>query len=172
MTLIRNTLSIVTVLCAFIVPAQADDDTGFYIGAGYAATDYNDDNFDDSVDQLGLRTGYMFTDNFGIDLTGTLMGDASSNNVDAEIGVFAISAIASVPLGEYFDLYGKLGGAQVRTSTSIGDTELSDESSTELYWGIGGEIDFGVINLFLEYNRFDTDAVDINTAMAGIKFEF
>ena len=172
MTLIRNTLSIVTVLCAFIVPAQADDDTGFYIGAGYAATDYNDDNFDDSVDQLGLRTGYMFTDNFGIDLTGTLMGDASSNNVDAEVGVFAISAIASVPLGEYFDLYGKLGGAQVRTSTSIGDTELSDESSTELYWGIGGEIDFGVINLFLEYNRFDTDAVNINTAMAGIKLEF
>lgn len=172
MTFYKSTLSAMAIASVLIMPVQADDDTGFYIGAGYAATDFNDDNFDDSVDQLGLRAGYMFTDNFGIDLTGTLMGDASSNNVDAEVGVFAISGIASIPLGEYFDLYGKLGGAQVRTNTSIGDTELSDESSTELYWGIGGEIDFGVVNLFLEYNRFDTDAVNINTAMAGIKFEF
>ena len=172
MTFYKTALSTIAVLSIFALPAQADDDAGFYIGAGYAATDFNNDNFDDSVGQLGLRTGYMFTDNFGIDLTGTLMGDASSNNVDAEVGVFAISGIASVPLGNYFDLYGKLGAAQVATKTSIGDTDITDESSTELYWGIGGEIDFGVVNLFLEYNRFDTDAVDINTAMAGIKLEF
>lgn len=172
MTFSRNTLSMVAIICAFIMPAQADDDTGFYIGAGYAATDFNDDNFEESVDQIGLRGGYMFNDNFGIDLTGTLMGESSSDNIDAEVGVFAISGIASVPLGEYFDFYGKLGAAQVMTSTSIGDAELSDESSTELYWGVGGEIDFGLVNLFLEYNRFDTDAVNINTAMAGVKFEF
>lgn len=172
MNFYKSTLSVAAVLCAFVLPVQADDDTGFYIGAGYAATDYNDDNFDDSVGQLGLRGGYMFTDNIGIDLTSALTADDSSGNVDAEVGVFAVSGIGSVPLGEYFDLYGKLGAARVKTSTTIGDTVFSDESSTEFFWAVGGEVDFGVVNLFLEYNRFDTDAVNINTAMAGIKLEF
>ncbi len=168
----KKTLSAVAILCALVAPAQADDDTGFYIGAGYAATDVDDDNFDDSIGQLGLRGGYMFTDNIGIDFTGYITNDKDSGNVNNEVGIGAISAIGSVPLGEYFDFYGKLGAARVVAKSTIGDSTYYDDSSTEFFWGVGGEVDFGVVNLFLEYNRFDTDAVNINTAMAGVKFEF
>jgi len=164
-------ISTLLVICAISLPVQADD-AGFYVGAGYAVTSFNDDNFDDSIDQLGLRTGWMFTDNIGIDLTATTLGDSSNDLFDSEVGMFALSGIASVPLGEYFDLYGKLGAARISASTEIGDTTLTDDSSTELYWGLGGEIDFGVVNLFLEYDRFDTENVDLNTVMAGIKLEF
>lgn len=167
-----KTLSVAAILCALVMPAHADDDAGFYIGAGYAATDVNDDNFDDSIGQLGLRGGYMFTNNIGIDLTGYMTNDSDNGNVNAEVGMWALSGIGSVPLGEYFDLYGKLGAARVVTKSTIGDSVFYDDSSTEFFWAVGGEVDFGMVNLFLEYNRFDTDAVDINTAMAGIKFEF
>ena len=171
MTYLKNSMAIAAIFCALALPAHADD-TGFFLGGGYAATDFNDDDFNSSIAQLGLRGGYMFTDNFGIDLTTVLKGDDNDNNVKAESGMFALSGSAKLPLGDYFDLYGKLGAARVLTSTTIGDIELSDESSTELYWGLGGKVDFGVFNIFLEYNRFDTDHADINTAMLGILFEF
>ena len=172
MNFYKNTLSAVAVLCALVLPAHADDDKGLYLGMGYAATDVNDDNFDDSIGQLGLRGGYMFTNNLGIDLTGFMTSDSDDGNVNAEVGIWAVSGIGSVPLGEYFDLYGKLGAARVVTKSTIGDSVFYDDSSTEFFWAVGGEVDFGMVNLFLEYNRFDTDSVDINNAMAGIKLEF
>lgn len=172
MKLYRNTLTAMAVLCALALPVHADDDTGFFLGMGYAATDVDDDNFDDSIGQLGLRGGYMFTDNLGIDLTGYMTNDSDSGNVNTEVGMWGISGIGSVPLGEYFDLYGKLGAAQVVARSTVGDSVFYDDSSTEFFWAVGGKVDFGMVNLFLEYNRFDTDAVNINTAMAGILLEF
>ena len=168
----RNTLTAAAVLCALTLPAHADDDQGIYLGMGYAATAVNDDNFDDSIGQLGLRGGYMFTNNIGIDLTGYMTNDSDDGVVNAEVGIWAVSGIGSIPLGEYFDLYGKLGAARVVARSTVGDSVFYDDSSTEFFWGVGGEVDFGMVNLFLEYNRFDTDTVDINTAMAGIKLEF
>jgi len=169
-TLKKNMLPLAALLFAFALPVQADQ--GFYLGAGYANTDFNDSNFDDSIDQFGLRAGYMFTENFGIDLTSAMTSSATNGLAEAEVGVFAINGIVSVPLGEYFDLYGKLGGARVKTKSTFGNSTITEDSSTELFWGVGGKVDFGVVNLFLEYNRFDTDLVDINTAMAGVLFEF
>lgn len=168
----RNTLLAAAVLFALVLPAQADDDQGLYLGLGYAATDIDEDNFDESIGQLGLRGGYMFTNNLGIDLTGYMTSDSDDGNLNAEVGIWSISGIGAVPLGEYFDLYGKLGAARVVTKTTFGDSVVYDDSSTEFFWAVGGEVDFGMVNLFLEYNRFDTDAVNINTAMAGIKLEF
>jgi len=166
----KNMLPLAAVLFAFALPAQADQ--GFYIGAGYANTDFNDSSFDDSIDQFGLRGGYMFTENIGIDFTSAMTSSATNGLAEVEVGVFAISGIASVPLGDYFDLYGKLGGARVKTKSTFGNSTISEDSSTELFWGVGGKVDFGVVNLFLEYNRFDTELVDINTAMVGVLFEF
>lgn len=163
-------LPLAALLFAITVPAQADQ--GLYLGAGYANTDFNDSSFDDSIDQFGLRGGYMFTENFGIDLTSAMTSSATNGPVEAEVGVFSVNGIASIPLGDYFDLYGKLGGARVKTKTTFGNSDITEDSSTELFWGVGGKVDFGVVNLFLEYNRFDTDQVDINTAMAGVLFEF
>jgi opacity protein-like surface antigen len=165
-------LSVATMLCAMMPMAHADDDTGFYLGAGWARTDVNDNNFDESIDQLGLRAGYMFTDNFGIDLTSVVQGDTKTDNIAVEESALALSGIASLPLGEYFDLYGKLGVGRVKARLFTDNDVFTDDSSTELFWGIGGEVDFGVTNIFLEYNRIDTDIVDINFAMLGLKFEF
>ena len=168
----KSAIVIATILCAFVVPAQADDDTGFYIGAGWALTDVNDDDFDESMDHLGIRAGYMFTDNFGIDLTSILEGDKKTDNITGEVSAMALSGIASFPLGEYFDLYGKLGIGKVEARVFTDNEVYSEDSSTELFWGIGGEVDFGVTNIFLEYNRFDSDNINLNATMLGLKFEF
>lgn len=125
----------------------------------------------EAINQLGLRAGYMFTDNFGIDLTSVLKGDTVTDNIGGEVSILGISGIASLPLGDYFDLYGKLGAAQVKAKVFTDQDIYSDNSSTEFYWGIGGEVDFGVTNIF-KYNRVDTENININTPMLGIKFEF
>jgi opacity protein-like surface antigen len=164
-------LSVAAMLCTMIPMAHADDDTGFYLGAGWARTDVNDDNFDESIDQLGLRAGYMFTDNFGIDLTSVLKGDTVTDNISGEVSILGLSGIAKLPLGDYFDLYGKLGAGQVKAKVFTDNDVFTDDSSTELYWGVGGKVDFGVTNIFLEYNRIDTDLVNVNTVMLGLLFE-
>jgi len=165
-------LSVASILCAMVPIAHADNDTGFYLGAGWALTDVNDDNFDESTDHLGLRAGYMFTDNSGIDFASIVEGDKKTDNITGEVSILGLSGIASIPLGEYFDLYGKLGVGQVEARVFTDDEVYSEDSSTEFYWGIGGEVDFGVTNIFLEYNRFDTDNIDINSVILGLKFEF
>lgn len=164
--------SIVTAMCALSPLALADDDTGFYLGVGWALTDVDDNNFDESMDHLGFRAGYMFTDNFGIDLTSIIEGDEKTDDVTAEVSAIGLSAIASAPLGEYFDVYGKLGIGEVEARVFTDDEVFTEDSSTEFFWGIGGEVDFGVTNIFLEYNRFDSENVNLNATMLGLKFEF
>ena len=84
----------------------------------------------------------------------------------------AVSAIAQSNFGRTV-LYGKLGAAQVgvKVENSNGTTR-DDTSETELYWGVGAEYDFGKVDAFIEYNRFDTDNTDLNTTMIGLKYEF
>ena len=167
-----KSLAVASILCATMPVAFADDDTGFYLGAGWARTDVNDDNFDESMDHLGIRAGYMFTDNFGIDFTSILEADERKDIVIGEVSALALSGIASFPLGDYVDLYGKLGVGKVEARVFTDDKVFTDDSSTELFWGIGGEVDLGVTNIFLEYNRFDSENVNLNAVMLGLKFEF
>ena len=131
-----KSLAVASILCATMPVAVADDDTGFYLGAGWALTDVNDDNFDESMDHLGLRAGYMFTDNFGIDFTSILEGDQKTDNVTGEVSAIALSGIASFPLGEYFDLYGKLGIGKVEARVFTDEEVYTEDSSSELFWQV------------------------------------
>lgn len=137
-----------------------------------ARSSVNSDDFDESETEVGLRAGYMFNPAFGIDLTTVKLGARSANNLDIDVGVVAVSAIAQANLGRTA-LYGKLGAAKVgvKVENSNGTTR-DDTSETELYWGVGAEYDFGKVDAFIEYNRFDTDDADLNTTMVGLKYEF
>ena len=150
----------------------ADEDSGFYVGIGLARSDANADEFDEAGNEVGLRAGYMFNDNFGVDLTSATLGSTTDNGYDLDIGVVSLGAIGSVPMGERFDVYGKVGAARIVVDvTKDGESDI-ESSSTELYWGVGSEVDFGRTNLFLEYNRFDAEEANVNTLMTGVKYEF
>ncbi len=151
---------------------DADNDSGFYAGIGLARSDVDANDFDESGNEVGLRLGYMFTDNIGVDLTSASLGTTSAEGFDIDVGVVAIGVIGSIPVGEAADIYGKMGAARIVLEASKDGVSEIDSSDTELFWGVGGEIDLGVTNIFLEYNRFDAEQADVNTLMTGVKFEF
>ena len=168
----KKALAGLAIVCIFTVPVQADQETGAYFGLGYNRTDFEGYNYDGSIGQLSLRGGYMINHSFGIELTAIVPSDSTDDGYVTEVGMLAISGMGIIPLGEYWDIYGKLGVAQVSTDTKFNDTYQVQEDSTELYAGLGIELDFGTINYYLEYNWFDIDLVDLETLSAGIKFEF
>ncbi|MFT6156639.1 MAG: hypothetical protein ACI9I4_001546, partial [Neolewinella sp.] len=151
---------------------HADDDAGLYIGAGLARSDINTNQFDEAENELGLRAGYMLNDTFGVDITTASLGSTTVDGFDIDVGAIALSAIGSIPVGEAIDVYGKLGAARIVVEVSKGSQSAIDTSDTELFWGVGGEVDLGVTNVFVEYNRFDAEQADVNTLVAGLKFEF
>ncbi len=164
----------VGILLAMGVGSQAEsfDDSGLYAGVGVARSDLNSNDFDETANEAAFKIGYMFTDSLGVDLTLTSAGVDSAVGLDVDAGIYMLSGVGSLPVGEYVDLYAKLGVARVAAEVSVLGVSQLDENTNQPFWGVGGEVDFGVANLFAEYNRIDTDDIDVNTAIAGVKVEF
>lgn len=173
-------------------PAMAADDSGFYIGAGFGETavEVNDIadlglKFDDSGTTWKILGGYQFMKYFGAELEYIDAGDAEdrwresaggySAEVDASIGFsgFNASAVGILPLGEKFNVFGKLGfimwDADFEVSGSVVGPDIDEDfrdrgtdDGTDLSWGIGAGFNFTEnLGVRLEYQSFeisDTDA--------------
>ncbi len=163
---------------------QADDDTGWYLGAGVTRLDANfkdidDLDFDDSDNAFFIKGGYMFNDIIGLEGGWLDLGDyegGSGIKVDAD--AFWLAGVANWSVAEQFDLYAKLGAFFVNATSDQfipGIGQISDDDDkTELGGGIGAEWDLGNWNIFLEYNRIDTSVTDlrVDAIGLGVKYEF
>ena len=160
----------------------ADDDTGFFLGASVNRLsadqdDVNDVDFDDSDNAFGLKGGYMFTDLLGIeggyiDLGNyNASGNDAGNNLSLDAEGFYLVGVLNFSFAENWDAYGKLGAFAFDSNTDITDF---DESSTELFGGLGIEYDFGTWNIFGEFSKLDTDInnLSIDILSLGVKYEF
>lgn len=162
-------------------PTFADDDTGFFLGASVNRLsadqkDVNDVDFDDSDNAFGLKVGYMFTDLLGIEGGYIDLGDYNASNdegIDLNLDAegFYLVGVLNFSFAENWDAYGKLGAFAFDSNSDF--TEF-DESSTELFGGLGIEYDFGTWNIFGEFSKVDTDTNDlsIDIISLGIKYEF
>ena len=153
--------------------AHADDDTGFFVGLGLSRADVSANQFDESQNEPAFKLGYMLNDNYGFELDVIDIGTTSAQQRNIDVGIVAISAVGSYSLTERLEAYGKLGAAEVALSLKQNDVDITDEESTEFFWAVGGELDFGAANIYLEYNRFDGPASsNINVLVIGAKYEF
>jgi hypothetical protein len=178
-----KTLTLSSAIVALgLSPACADDDTGGYIGisANRLSVDNvetTDTDFEDSDTAFGAKVGYMFTDMFGIEGGYLDLGDYETRgqeegrNLSLDAEGWYLAGVLNFSLAENFDLYGKLGAFSVDSNSDFTDFE---ESSTEVFGGVGAEYDLGAVNLFGEFNVIDTDIADINwdVISLGIKYEF
>ena len=164
-----------------ISPTFADDDTGFFLGASVNRLsadqkDVNDVDFDDSDNAFGFKVGYMFTDLLGIEGGYLDLGDYNASNdagIDLNLNAegFYLVGVLNFSFAENWDAYGKLGAFAFDSNTDFTDF---DESSTELFGGLGIEYDFGTWNIFGEFSKLDTDTNDlsIDILSLGVKYEF
>jgi len=160
----------------------ADDDTGWFLGASVNRLSADqksveDVDFEDSDNAFGLKGGYMFSNLFGLEAGYIDLGDYKTQgnekgvnlNLDAE-GWYLAGVLNFTP-ADNWDLYAKLGAFVLDTNSNL--TEF-DDSTTEVYGGIGVEYDFGDWNIFGEFSAVNTDVNDLTTDILslGLKYEF
>ena len=185
------------------LPTMAAD-PGFYIGAGIGQFNAEidgvvEDEFGDLIafkideDDTGFKVfgGYQFLPWLGAELAYLDGGEPSISAVvdpddpgygseKLEIGVTAITvaAVGTLPIGDLFELYGKLGIAfwdgEIKGSSSgqacqvlidlFGTCSASlDDDGEDFFYGIGAGVNIGEhFNIRLEYEVLEIDPTGLN----------
>ena len=162
-------LFVLTILlsCGGISTAQAD---GLYFGGGVYASYAETDDLRETDETTGFQVGYLLLDSnvfmFALELGAYDLGEYSENNVEVEADAISLSAVGTLPLGPFIELYGKIGVAEV-------EVDINDRShdGTEAMYGAGLAFDFfDTVDIYLEYLEFDTE-VDSSMVGAGLRFD-
>ena len=179
-------LKIAAVIAALAVAATApaayaqDEDAGFYLGGGvgqFNAQIDDVDEVDSTVDEWDeddtaykFFAGYRLNRFLAFELDYINLGEPSGDvipgfNVDASVDGFAPYVVGTIPLGQWFEVYGRLGyffyDATVGVEDGLGGRAEFDEESEELVYGAGIGANIGErLNVRLEYERFDFENVD------------
>jgi OOP family OmpA-OmpF porin len=179
-------LKIAAILAAVAVAAAApaayaqDENAGFYLGGGIGQFNAQIDDIDDvdaTVDEWDeddtaykFFAGYRLNNFLAFELDYINLGEPSGAvvpgvNVDASVDGFAPYVVGTIPLGEWFEVYGRLGyffyDATVGVEDEIDGRAEFDEESEDLVYGAGIGANIGEkLNLRFEYERFDLQGVD------------
>jgi OOP family OmpA-OmpF porin len=125
----------------------ADDDSGFYVGAGVGEANNKSGEFDGSDTALQVFGGYAFNKHFALELAYLDAGTQDDRIGDVEVtnessGIL-VSALGAVPIGPVVSLYGKVGYAFYDATATFrsGSLEETESGSDERpVYGIGVEL--------------------------------
>jgi len=163
---------------AFAAGANAQEQTetsGFYMGGGlgqFNAQIDNVDQIDNTVDNwkdkdtaYKIFAGYRLNRFLGFEADYMNMGKPSGDvvpgfNVQSAVDGFAPYVIGTLPLGPYFELYGRAGyyfyDATTQTTDTLDNRVKFKEESDSFVYGGGIGVNLGEkFNLRAEYERFD-----------------
>jgi OOP family OmpA-OmpF porin len=169
---------------AFGAAAHAEVTPGFYVGAsiGKGTVQVDSVDFDESDTAFKVLGGYSFNQSFAIELAYFDGGDAEMSLGDgAAVGVglsgLNVSAVGSIPLGDVFTLFGKIGYSSYDAEVSAyvdGSTVFSEKVSDEdLTYGVGGAFSFGQsFSLRAEYEMLDASDAELNVLSIGGVYRF
>jgi len=168
-------LSLATVPAAF-----ADENAGMYLGGGFGQFNAGIDDFDEvdetiegwdeSDDTYKLFAGYRVNPFLSFELAYVNLGEPSGAvvpgfNVDSAVDGFAPYVIGTIPIGKWFEVYGRLGyyfyDATVGVENELGDRVEFDEESEDLVYGAGVGLNLAErLNIRFEYEKFDLEGLD------------
>jgi hypothetical protein len=181
---LKLTAAIAALLSGALVPAAhaqvQDEVSGVYVGGGvgqFNASIDDVDDVDDTVDAWDdddtaykFFAGYRLNRFLAFELDYINLGEPSGAvvpgfNVDASVDGFAPYVVGTIPLGPYFEVYGRLGyyfyDANVGVEDELDNRVEFDEESEDLVYGAGIGANLGEkLNIRFEYEKFDLQGLD------------
>jgi opacity protein-like surface antigen len=171
-------LSLAAVPAAFA--QQQEEVSGFYLGAGAGQFNAKIDNVDDvdntvdnwDEDDTAYKVfgGYRLNRFLAFELDYINLGKPSGDvvpgfNVDSSVDGFAPYVVGTLPLGPYFELYGRAGYYFYDATRGVTDTLDNrvefDEESEDFVYGAGVGANIGEkFNLRFEYEKYDIQGLD------------
>lgn len=168
------------VLCVFSGAASAEGYIG--AGAGLTTVDVCDDisgagiSCDDEDTGLKIFGGYKFNPNFAVEGLWADLGEVSATGpggtASVEVDGFGAAAVGIIPLGEKFNVFGKVG-AFMWDASGGGVASGSDEDGTDIMFGAG--VGWNLTKNFglrAEWERFDIDGDDVDFLSIGAQINF
>jgi OmpA-OmpF porin, OOP family len=167
--------------------------SGFYLGAGAGQFNANIDDVDDidetvdgwSEDDTAYKVfgGYRLNRFLAFELDYINLGKPSGRtvpgfNVDAAVDGFAPYVVGTLPIGRFFEVYGRAGYYFYDATTGVTDTLDNrvefDEESEDFVYGAGIGANLGEkFNVRFEYEKYDLKGLDDTDALwltAGWRF--
>jgi opacity protein-like surface antigen len=159
---------------------EPTETSGFYLGGGIGQfnagiddvdqIDNTVDNWKDDDTAYKLFAGYRLNRYLGFEVAYVNLGEPSGDvvpgfNVQSAIDGFAPYVVGTIPLGRFFELYGRAGYYFYDATTATTDTldnrvEFKEDSQDFVY---GGGLGFNLgekFNVRAEYERFDIKNLD------------
>ncbi|MBQ5949193.1 outer membrane beta-barrel protein [Massilia sp. ST3] len=141
-------------------------------GALYAGVDAGKtklEGWSDRETSFGAFVGYKFHPNFAAEFNYRRLGDADIGMFNVKVDQAALSVIGTMPLGNNFDLYGRLGYNRVEVDASSGGFTGTDSTSRAVY-GVGlGYAFTPAISGRIEVQKPTSDLTNVS---AGVVFKF
>jgi outer membrane immunogenic protein len=168
-------LSLATVPAAF-----ADENAGWYLGGGIGEFNAQIDDLDELDDGIEgwdesdntykFFAGYRVNPFLSFELAYINLGEPSGAvvpgfNVDSAVDGFAPYVIGTIPLGKWFEVYGRLGyyfyDATVGVENELDDRVEFDEESEDLVYGAGVGLNLAErLNIRFEYEKYELEGLD------------
>ena len=171
----------VAALSVATVPAAiADENAGWYLGGGigqfnahiddFTEVDNTVDDWDEDDTAYKLFAGYRLNKVLAFELDYINLGEPSGAvvpgvNVDSSVDGFAPYVVGTLPLGNFFEVYARLGyffyDATLGVETELDNRVEFDEESEDLVYGAGVGANIGEkLNIRFEYEKFDLEGLD------------
>jgi opacity protein-like surface antigen len=177
---IASALAVLAVAAAAPAAYAQDENAGWYLGGGVGQFNAQIDDVDDvdaTVDEWDeddtaykFFVGYRMNNFLSFELDYINLGEPSGatipgRNLDASVDGFAPYVVGTIPLGPWFEVYGRLGyyfyDATLGVESELDDRVEFDEESEDLVYGAGIGANIGErLNVRFEYERFDLQGVD------------
>jgi OOP family OmpA-OmpF porin len=128
------------------------------------------DDWDNDDTAYKFFGGYRLNNFLAFELDYINLGEPSGavvpgRNLDASVDGFAPYVVGTIPLGNWFEVYGRLGyyfyDATVGVEDELDGRVEFDEESEDLVYGAGVGARIGEqLNIRFEYEKFDLQGVD------------
>jgi outer membrane immunogenic protein len=121
-------LALLAAVASLAVPAVMTASAQVYGSVGYANLNFDSPGGDVNLGGIQGRLGYSFIPNIAVEGEGTLgVADDGGNELDSELGVFAVGKI---PVSTQFDIFGRVG---------VSRTEVNGADDDGLAYGAGAQ---------------------------------
>lgn len=149
----------------------------FYAGLDAGRT--KTDNFSDRDTSVGAFVGYNFHQNFAVeggyrrladyDIYMSAVGGWGTLEGNARVDQAHLAVVGSLPVGERFSVYGRLGLSRLDAKVRFADLKDSDATTKALY-GVGMSYAFTpAVSARVEVQKPSSDATNLS---AGLSYQF
>lgn len=179
-------------LIALLLPVAAAhaQDSGFYLGAGLGQSKFKDwcntggtsitlATCEDTDTAWKLLGGYRFNRYVAAEASFVEWGEVTASTPSgaqaaASQHSYGLAAVGTLPLGERFELFGKVGflmTEQETRSANVANPRTVDRDETELHYGLGARFLF-TKNWALRGEWENTEKLKVEMLSIGVEYRF